>query len=677
MRNQGPTCATRPLFARHRLPNAMRVPVLGLGLISLTLSACGDDDNDGNNGTGGGPGTVDMGTTTMPDMGGPEPDMGGGPTDPVISLTATTENISEAEGTSITFNFAVDGVIPAEGIPIRMEGNVPRITRAFTAGQVRVAENGDRTWRFDSSVADTATGGILVRDTALDADPASPGFLSNFDFTITEPAASVTYDVLDDIYEEPDQTFIYTLADGEGYSVDPAASSVSFTVTDGVQGGVGPEVSFTATPTELFEATQTRIELTFDVVGDIPAEGLVIELSSETPRAVAEFDVNAANPRLPEEMFTVDGPILDGATIVGTNEIASALVLRITQPTATMSVEVFDGDEVEGLETFTYRILDGEEYEVAATNNEETITINETPEMPIVGLTASTALVDESQGTSITFNFVTAGPIPAEGLLVRMVGSEPRITRAFTAGQVRVAANGDLTWRFDSGVADTTTGAVLVRDTALDADPTSPGFLSNFEFTITEPLATVTFDVLDDIYEEPDVTYAYTLADGPNYSADPSRSRVEFTVTDGVMGGVGPTIGVAATPLALVESAQTRIDITFNAVGEIPDGGLLVELSSETPRAVAEFDVNASNPRLPEGEFEVVGPVVTGGSIAGTNEIASALVLRITDSTATLSVEVFSGDEVEGLETFTYRLRDGEEYEVDPSNDEVTITIDE
>ncbi|MEM9696189.1 MAG: hypothetical protein AAGA56_26830 [Myxococcota bacterium] len=295
---------------------------------------------------------------------------------PVVSVTASTTTVSEAEGTAITFNFTVEGDIPSEGITVRLESDADQIMREFTAAQVRFDDDLNLNWRFDDSVGESAVGGDIGRG-SMETDPDNPGFLSAFEFTITEATASVTFDVLDDILEEADQSVTYTVVEGDGYTVDAANSSVGFTITDGVDGGSGPTVGVTASPTELLESEQTRIELSFTVDGEIPAEGLVVELSSDEPRAVAEFDINAANPRLPEEEFTVEGLVTEGGTVVGSNEIASALVFRITSSPATLSVEVFDGDDVEGLETFTYVLRDGEEYQVDAANSEATISIDE------------------------------------------------------------------------------------------------------------------------------------------------------------------------------------------------------------------------------------------------------------------------------------------------------------
>ncbi|MEL7244935.1 MAG: calcium-binding protein [Cyanobacteria bacterium J06573_2] len=110
--------------------------------------------------------------------------------------------------------------------------------------------------------------------------------------------------------------------------------------------------------------------------------------------------------------------------------------------------------------------------------------------------------------------------------------------------------------------------------------------------------------------------------------------------------------------------------------GEIPPEGLVVFIEGP-PRAIAEFDVNATNPRLPEEETEVTGPVIEGGSIVGTNETAGGLFFRITEENSSITVPVFQDDVAEGLETLTFTLRDGELYEVDANANSITVTIED
>jgi hypothetical protein len=304
------------------------------------------------------------------------------------STPATTPDggllVSEATGTSLTLDFEVMGTLPADGLRVEVRTMTPEVLRQFTAAQVRFPRPPTPFWRLDQSVVDTATGAVVDRETALENDPSSPGFLSNIGFTIVQPRASLTFRVLDDLFEEPDRSFTYTLIDGAGFGVQSPAS-MTFTVTDGVPAGGGPTVGVAvstpgaATPGVLDERTQDSVEVTFTVNGTIPAGGLVVVFSSDTPRAVAEFDVNASNPRLTEDAgFAVMGPVItptNSGSIVGTNELASAIVYRIFTSPSTIRVPVYAGDELEGRETFIWQLRDGETYQVSPTASTALLTI--------------------------------------------------------------------------------------------------------------------------------------------------------------------------------------------------------------------------------------------------------------------------------------------------------------
>ncbi|MBE9063506.1 Ig-like domain-containing protein [cf. Phormidesmis sp. LEGE 11477] len=313
--------------------------------------------------------------------------------DPVVSFSVTPDTVSEADDTALVLNFSVDGEIPDGGITVNLEGDTAEILQQFLAPdgdgavQARVTDEGNILYRFDTSFAPGAglVGGTLDVFSLEDGDPAEDnsdpaaagtGFLSNFSFTITEANASITLPVSDDLVQEPDQTFTYTLADGEGYVVDPDANSGTFTVIDGITPATSPVVGVTATPETLVESEQTQFTVTFTTEGDIPADGLVVQLQGP-PRSIAEFDVNATNPRLPEDETVVEGVVVTGGSIVGTDEVAGSLFLRITDPTATVSVPVFDDGPGEGTENFTFNLIDGENYEVDAAASGFDLTIEE------------------------------------------------------------------------------------------------------------------------------------------------------------------------------------------------------------------------------------------------------------------------------------------------------------
>jgi Ca2+-binding RTX toxin-like protein len=243
--------------------------------------------------------------------------------------------------------------------------------------------------------------------------------------------------------------------------------------------------------------------------------------------------------------------------------------------------------------------------------------------------------------------------------------------RPFTAAQARFDAEGNLFWRFDRNlVQNGVTGGVLDLF-ALEDD------LSSFTFTILEPTATIVLPVLNDILEEPDRDYTYTLESGEGYQVDPEADMTTFTVTDGVPGGVGPVISVSAAPTTLIESEGTALTVTLTTDDPLPEGGVVVFLDSGVPLSLNEFDFTVNDPRLPEEELIVEGVTTDGGNVAGANEQVSALLFRMTEQTASFTISVLDDGIEEGSETFTYTLRNGEQYEVDPNADSVTITIED
>ncbi|MEO1186987.1 MAG: calcium-binding protein, partial [Cyanobacteria bacterium J06636_27] len=332
-------------------------------------------------------------------------------------------------------------------------------------------------------------GGTLDRFSLEDGDPsetasdeaaAGNAFLSNFSFTITEPTASITIPVIDDLMEEADANYTYTLVEGDGYKVDSSANSITFDVTDGVVGDGGPTVGVSATPTTLYESEQTAVTLTFTTAGDIPAEGLVVVLEGP-PRAIAEFDVNGTNntnPRLPENETVVEGAVVSGGSIVGTDETAGSLIFRITDPTATVTIPVFQDEVEEGAETLTFNLQDGEAYNVDQNASAVSVTIEDVKDVvePTVSFSTTSTTISEANGDALVMEFKVEGDIPEGGITVNLEGDAARIMQQFTVAQTRFdAESGEIFYRFDNGFANNTNdnivGGTLDRFSLEDGDP--------------------------------------------------------------------------------------------------------------------------------------------------------------------------------------------------------------
>jgi D-alanyl-D-alanine carboxypeptidase len=264
---------------------------------------------------------------------------------PEISFTLTPNQLNEAEGTVLTFNFKVDGKIPPKGLTVKLNGDAPNTLLELLAGEIEFESPTETEFEFIPENLQIKGGTLGLVD---------PDF-SSFTFTITEANASISFKVFDDIFEEGTESFTYALAvQGDNYTINRLANSATFTITDGVPGGVVPKVGMTANQTALYEDEGTVITLTFKVDGEIPADGLIVFVDSTqgygSIGALGQFDV-----------FNVT---TSGLSIVGTDEDASGIYLKITRPTASLSVPIFVDDSIEGSIPYTFTLINGERYEV-------------------------------------------------------------------------------------------------------------------------------------------------------------------------------------------------------------------------------------------------------------------------------------------------------------------------
>ncbi|MGH1392461.1 MAG: Ig-like domain-containing protein, partial [Trichormus sp.] len=516
-----------------------------------------------------------------------------------------------------------------------------------------VAVNDSYTTQAGQELIVDVANGVLSNDSDAQSDPLTAAVVqaptngsltlnSNGSFSYTPNAGFSGTD-----------SFTYRANDSKA---DSTPATVNITVNPPT---TMPTISFTASPTNLVEANNDSIVLTFQLSEPPPEGGLEVTFDSGVERSLAEFDVFSA--------------AFDGVRFLRANATSSAVTVRLLQQTATITLPLFRDEVVEGAETFTYTLSPVPGYDFVPGENAISFTINDTAPstLPVVSLTATPGSISEAEGTVLTLTFNTIGDIPPEGITVRLQGDVANILRQFTAAQVRFDAEANVFYRFDRPLVETGVTGGTLDLFALETD------LSNFTFTILEPTATINLPVLNDILEESDATFTYTLQAGEGYTVDPAASSASFTVTDGVPGGVGPVVSVSATPTTLFESEQTVLTITFTLDSPPPEGGVVVYLDSGVPRSIAQFNVTVDNPRNPEDTLNPVGLTTTGGAIAGTNEFVSAVLFRITEQTATITVPVFNNGEVDGPRTYTYTLRDGEQYQVNPEASQVTITIDD
>ena len=125
-----------------------------------------------------------------------------------------------------------------------------------------------------------------------------------------------------------------------------------------------PTVGVTATPTTLIESEQTVIEVTFTTEGEIPPEGLVVQLAGATPGNCRVRCQCHQPPVCPKKRRLLRASASRAVSIVGTDEVAGGRCsyASLTPPGGRVTVPVFDDGPGEGTEVLPFTLVDGEDY---------------------------------------------------------------------------------------------------------------------------------------------------------------------------------------------------------------------------------------------------------------------------------------------------------------------------
>ena len=210
--------------------------------------------------------------------------------DPIISFSAPTRVIIQAELTILTFRFSLSEPPPSSGVEVAVTGNVAQSLTQLDLLDV------------------SQTGG----------DPPVGDFdFSGFFFNITSGTASVRVPAFQDGNQEQPYDVTYTLQSGEGYTVDPSARSVTITFADtrddldtDPDPPIDPDpptdptdptdptppvatqfVQLIGSPELLVETEQTNAILTIVIPEDIPEEGLTVFIKADRCNGLAEFNL--------------------------------------------------------------------------------------------------------------------------------------------------------------------------------------------------------------------------------------------------------------------------------------------------------------------------------------------------------------------------------------------------
>ena len=401
---------------------------------------------------------------------------------PVVSFEMVPATISEADTLpTAEFRFTVTGDLPSEGILANFDTLGDNDIIAFT----------------DQFAADPLGEFIDVELEVYDPDTGRIGW------RLMAPDSIVRVYFLNDVIEEGEQTFDFRLAEGEGYIVDPVRNATVFTITDDHGGpGIGPTIGLSASATNLAEGDPLTV--TFTVAGEMPQEGVQVLVKSTVPAALGQFDL--------ADLGTITTTGIEGLPSVGDGGGSSFLV-TLVEPTATISLAVFDDIIAEAPLELPFSLVNGEVYEVDPNAANVTLTISDESQTggPTVGI--SIDKTDVVEGETVTLSFTVDGDIPAEGVtvLVNDATSVQNLTRSLTEFDV---SNVEL-----SGIAELPTPA--------EGD-------SGFFVTLIAPTASLTLPVLDEGVDEneADESFTFALIDGEDYEVNLEAGSVTLNISD-------------------------------------------------------------------------------------------------------------------------------------------------
>lgn len=401
-----------------------------------------------------------------------------------------------------------------------------------------------------------------------------------------------------------------------------------------------PVVSFETVPDTFSEESENNlVEWKWTVDGEIPEEGIIVNLDTSGGNPDIPFDFTNQFASEPEAEFI-------NAEIVDSDDETGRLQILITEPEASFKLYFINDIIEEGSQPFDFQLAEGEGYTVDSEQNGTVFTITDDNGGegvgPTVGISASAT--DLVEGDPVTIDFTVDGEIPEGGLQV--------LVQSPVAGALGQFDVSDLSTLELTGIE----GVPEVADAGG----------SSFFVTITEPNASITTSVFDDIVAEEALEIPFEIINGEEYEVNSDAGSVTLNIADETA-PAGPTVGLTVDKTDVVEGET--ITLTFNVDGEIPEGGVQVlvndvESAGSQLRSLTEFDVaNIETTGL--SEF----PTPADGD--------SGFFVNITEPTATITLPVFDegADEDEASESFTFEVIDGEAYDVADDAGSITLNI--
>ncbi|MEM1281753.1 MAG: PPC domain-containing protein, partial [Cyanobacteria bacterium P01_H01_bin.152] len=304
---------------------------------------------------------------------------GGGDTGLEVGVSIRESTLIETEGTDTTLTFTLSEPPPEEGLTVLLD-----------------------------SADDTLIGSPLSQFDVLNAEvvggdfPIANADNSGFFFNVTEPTATITLAVFDELtvdsglppedFQEGIVDLTFALQSQPGYTIAPNASEVNVRILDNPHSQIF--VNPSASGDALIESEDSVGTLSLSLSAPPPAAGLTVSLSTD---ALADFDQTAIE--------------VDGGTIAALRE--NGLDVTLTAREATVRLPILEDGLDEGIETATFTVEPGDGYETAEAVAEVTFSLSDTP--------GQTSAPEEIEGNS-TLSEANALGLSADNPMVSISG---------------------------------------------------------------------------------------------------------------------------------------------------------------------------------------------------------------------------------------------------------------
>jgi VCBS repeat-containing protein len=375
-----------------------------------------------------------------------------------VNLSVSPTTLVESQSTVLTFTFTLDQPPPADGLLVYVDSNVAQSLTQLDLGSAQTTGGGFPIGDFDFT-------GFAFNMTQQTATISVPIFQDD----VAESPTPVTYTVktrgqvaandLDEIETQAGQRISdYTIG----------SSPVTVTLLDTPQVSK-PVVSVSASQLTLVEDQGTATTITLTIEGTIPPGGLDITLDNDVAFALGDFDVLPPPPQA----------VITGGTLRQVNSDNSGLTIRAQQNTVTITLPIFNDDDLPagspgatrnddiGDEQSTFKLVANDAYTIKPNAGQITFTLKDSVAPANRIPVAANDSYSTSAGQALTV------PV-ADGLLKNDTDADnnpltAKIVTQPTNGTLTLNANGSFSYTPNAGFTGTDRFTYVANDGKADS----------------------------------------------------------------------------------------------------------------------------------------------------------------------------------------------------------------